>query len=208
VVNDYNDRAIREGVKYFDSILSSSENENCKAILITNDMANSVRLSPLSPSLPLHDIFLILTLLVRPVHERTSSPLTLSSPMSTSISTNIQSSSISSPMRYLARTISCLRSKLRHLLSSMRLAHVLTHQLCSREALFPSHLSVEAMTKGIKNKKYYRGVLRCRGGGRLGYDDCYLVVHQETNVNGKKKVNRWSISLKGVSSILCCDGTV
>lgn len=53
MVNDYNDRAIREGVKYFDSILSSSENENCKAILITNDMANSVRLSPLSPSLPL-----------------------------------------------------------------------------------------------------------------------------------------------------------
>jgi hypothetical protein len=67
---------------------------------------------------------------------------------------------------------------------------------------------VEAMTKGIKNKKYYRGVLRCRGGGRLGYDDCYLVAHQETNVNGKKKVNRWSISLKGVSSILCCDATV
>jgi exoribonuclease R len=54
------------------------------------------------------------------------------------------------------------------------------------------------MTKGIKNKKYYRGVLRCRGGGRLGYDDCYIVVHQDSpGTGGKKKATRWSVSIKG-----------
>jgi exoribonuclease R len=54
------------------------------------------------------------------------------------------------------------------------------------------------MTKGIKNKKFYRGVLRCRGGGRLGYDDCYIVVHQDSaGAGGKKKAARWSVSIKG-----------
>lgn len=68
----------------------------------------------------------------------------------------------------------------------------------SRESLFPNHLALEDMTKGIKNKKYYRGVLRCRGGGRLGYDDCYIVVHQDSpGAGGKKKAARWSVSIKG-----------
>lgn len=56
---------------------------------------------------------------------------------------------------------------------------------------------MDELLKGIKNKKYYRGVIRCRGGGRLGYDDCYIVVHGETTVGGKKKTLRWSISIKG-----------
>jgi hypothetical protein len=88
------------------------------------------------------------------------------------------------------------------LLLSTTSSYLTSYLDCSRESLFPSHLSLEEMTRGIKNKKFYRGVLRCRGGGRLGYDDCYLVVHQEMTVGGKKKVNRWSVSLKGERTAL------
>jgi hypothetical protein len=56
IINDYNDRAIRESVKYFQNILSTSEKENCEAILLTNDAANSVSFLPPSslPAPPSH----------------------------------------------------------------------------------------------------------------------------------------------------------
>ncbi len=56
---------------------------------------------------------------------------------------------------------------------------------------------MDDLIKGIKNKVFHRGVLRCRGGGRLGFDDCYIVVHSETSLGGKKKTSRWSISITG-----------
>ena len=86
--------------------------------------------------------------------------------------------------------------------------HFLTRYKCHRDNLFPVHEPMDTLLRGIKNKKYYRGVLRCRAGGRggEGRDDCYVVVHSSRDRPGdKKKSNspeeRWSVTITGTSSV-------
>jgi hypothetical protein len=61
---------------------------------------------------------------------------------------------------------------------------------------------MDALLRGIKNKQFFRGVLRCKAGGRGGggHDDCYVVVHSgrgKDSGSKKKDEERWSISITG-----------
>lgn len=77
---------------------------------------------------------------------------------------------------------------------------------CPREGLFPAHVPMDGLLRGIKNKQYYRGVLRCKAGGRAGggYTDCYVVVHSAKGKDRgakKKDDERWSISITGLECV-------
>ena len=78
-----------------------------------------------------------------------------------------------------------------------------------RESLFPAHEPMDTLLRGIKNKKYYRGVLRCKAGARGGSrDECYVVVHASKTTSGGKgkgSEERWSVTLSGalITAIFC-----
>eukprot|EP00602_Paraphysomonas_sp_CaronLab_P006700 CAMPEP_0185034340 /NCGR_PEP_ID=MMETSP1103-20130426/24109_1 /TAXON_ID=36769 /ORGANISM="Paraphysomonas bandaiensis, Strain Caron Lab Isolate" /LENGTH=1005 /DNA_ID=CAMNT_0027570957 /DNA_START=192 /DNA_END=3209 /DNA_ORIENTATION=- len=63
-----------------------------------------------------------------------------------------------------------------------------------RENLFSAHLPMDALLRGIRNKQYYRGVLRCFGSSS---SECYVVVHSSTGKHGSEDSERKSVTVRG-----------
>jgi hypothetical protein len=75
----------------------------------------------------------------------------------------------------------------------------------TKEALFNAHLPLESLTTRVRNKEFYKGVIRSRASreGDGGHADCYVVIHGQRKGEGaekdKEKGDRWSVSIQGKS---------